>query len=68
MDCQLLGKIFKSGKHVSDVLSVELRANLCNLVTLYWITFIYYICKNAARIVISQRRIFAKIIDMQVIV
>ena len=67
-------KIKKSGKHVSDVSDVtdmsrvELRANLCNLVTLYWITFIYYICKNAARIVISQRRIFAKIIDMQVIV
>lgn len=67
-------KIKKSGKHVSDVSDVtdmsrvELRFNLCNLATLYWITFIYYICKNTARLVISQRRIFVKIINIQVIV
>lgn len=67
MDCQLYSKIFKSGKHVTDMSRVELRFNLCNLATLYWITFIY-ICKNAARLVISQRRIFVKIINMQVIV
>ena len=68
IDCQLLGKIFKSGKHVTDMSRVELRFNLCNLATLYWITFIYYICKNTARLVISQRSVFAKIIDTQVIV
>lgn len=49
-------KIKKSGKHVSDVSDVtdmsrvELRFNLCNLVTLYWITFlsIKYLQKRCA--------------------
>lgn len=69
MDCQLLGKIFKNGKYVTDMSRVELRFNLCNLVILCELLFyLLHICKNAARIVISQRRIYVKIIDMQVIV